>query len=149
MRETCLHQDYMCHYYVQSNGLGGILIADAEYPKRVAFCVLAELLGKFTQQIVNRSGDWRTTTSDNAFLKSFPLLPEMLMKSQNPEDCDKITRIHKEIDATKEVLHQTIDSVLERGVKLDNLVQKSDDLSSQSKAFYKSAADTNKCCVMM
>lgn len=44
--------------------------------------------------------------------------------------------------------HQTIDAVLERGVKLDDLVERSDDLSKASKMFYKQAKKTNSCCVI-
>lgn len=46
-------------------------------------------------------------------------------------------KIQKELDETKIVLHKTIESVLERGEKIDSLVEKSDGLSSQSKMFYK------------
>lgn len=35
--------------------------------------------------------------------------------------------------------HKTIESVLERGQKLDSLVERSENLSAQSKMFYKSA----------
>lgn len=42
-------------------------------------------------------------------------------------------KIQKELDETKIVLHKTIESVLERGEKIDDLVQKSDGLSAQSK----------------
>lgn len=35
--------------------------------------------------------------------------------------------------------HKTIESVLQRGEKLDNLVERSNALSMQSKAFYKTA----------
>ncbi|KAF5825595.1 hypothetical protein DUNSADRAFT_8197 [Dunaliella salina] len=49
-------------------------------------------------------------------------------------------------DETKIVLHQTIDSVLRRGEKLDNLVDKSNDLSLASQMFYKQAKRTNSCC---
>jgi synaptobrevin family protein YKT6 len=35
------------------------------------------------------------------------------------------------------ILHQTIESVLERGEKLENLVEKSTDLSMASQLFYK------------
>ena len=59
---------------------------------------------------------------------------------QDPAKCDKITQINTQIDETKEVLvflvstyvieqNKTIDSVLERGTKLDDLVGKSNDLS--------------------
>jgi len=37
------------------------------------------------------------------------------------------------------VQHKTIESVLERGEKLDNLVERSNALSAQSKMFYKTA----------
>lgn len=46
-------------------------------------------------------------------------------------------KIQKELDETKIVLHKTIESVLERGEKIDSLVEKSDGLSAQSKMFYK------------
>lgn len=45
-------------------------------------------------------------------------------------------KIQKELDETKIVLHKTIESVLERGEKIDSLVAKSDGLSAQSKMFY-------------
>lgn len=37
-------------------------------------------------------------------------------------------------------------AVLDRGEKLDDLVLKSEGLSIQSKAFYKTARKTNSCC---
>ena len=38
--------------------------------------------------------------------------------------------------------HNTIEAVLDRGEKLDDLVDKSEGLSSQSKAFYKTVSIT-------
>lgn len=49
-------------------------------------------------------------------------------------------KIQKELDETKIVLHKTIESVLQRGEKIDDLVAKSDGLSAQSKMFYRMAA---------
>jgi len=48
-------------------------------------------------------------------------------------------RVQAELDETKIVLHKTIESVLDRGQKLDDLVEKSDALSAQSKMFYRTA----------
>jgi hypothetical protein len=67
---------------------------------------------------------------------------------QDPSEADKISKIQKDLEATTEILHKTIDSVLERGVKLDSLVDRSDDLSRQSKMFYKQAKKTNSCCTI-
>lgn len=55
------------------------------------------------------------------------------MKYQDPQQADSVMKIQKELDETKIVLHKTIESVLERGEKIDDLVQKSDGLSAQSK----------------
>jgi hypothetical protein len=43
----------------------------------------------------------------------------------------------------------TIEAVLQRGEKLDDLVSKSEDLGLQSKTFYKTAKKTNACCSYM
>ena len=58
------------------------------------------------------------------------------MKYQDPTQADSIMKIQKELDETKIVLHKTIESVLQRGEKIDDLVAKSDGLSAQSKMFY-------------
>lgn len=61
----------------------------------------------------------------------------MLTIYKDPHQADNIMKIQKELDETKIVLHKTIESVLQRGEKIDDLVQKSDGLSSQSKMFYR------------
>jgi synaptobrevin homolog YKT6 len=66
----------------------------------------------------------------------FPELKEYIVKYQDPQQADSILKIQKELDETKIVLHKTIESVLQRGEKIDDLVAKSDGLSAQSKMFY-------------
>jgi hypothetical protein len=48
-------------------------------------------------------------------------------------------RVQAELDETKIVLHKTIDSVLERGVRLEDLIRRSDVLNGQAKQFLKAA----------
>jgi synaptobrevin family protein YKT6 len=70
--------------------------------------------------------------------------------AQDPANCDKLTKIQKQLDATKEILHETIVKAIERGERLDELVQRSDDLSATSKLFFTSAQKANsKCCIVM
>lgn len=66
----------------------------------------------------------------------YPELKELFNRYQDPGQADSIAKIQKELDETKIILHKTVDSVLERGEKMENLVAKSDVLSAQSKMFY-------------
>jgi synaptobrevin family protein YKT6 len=70
-------------------------------------------------------------------------------KYQDPVNADQIMKIQKNLDETRDVLHKTIDSVLERGEKLEDLVERSGELSAQSKLFYKQAKRANSCCVVI
>ncbi|NXE43862.1 YKT6B protein, partial [Ptilorrhoa leucosticta] len=80
---------------------------------------------------------------------SYSALDGYLSKYQNPRDADPMTRVQAELDETKIILHNTMESLLERGEKLDDLVSKSEVLGAQSKAFYKTARKQNSCCEIM
>jgi synaptobrevin family protein YKT6 len=142
-RQSITHESYIVHCYVRSDGLAGAVTTDLEYPSRVAFVLLTQLLDEFTGAM---GTSWRNTTEINSI--DFPPLEGYLAKYQDPAAADKVTKIQKDLDDTTNILHKTIDSVLERGVKLDNLVERSNDLSAQSKMFYKQAKKTNSCCVI-
>jgi len=142
-RQSVEHEGYVVHCYVRSDGLGGTVTTDQEYPARVAYSLLGQLLDEFVQE---HGDSWKTATTPESI--TFPAAQEYLEKYQDPASADKVTKIQKDLDETTSILHKTIDSVLERGVKLDNLVDKSNDLSAQSKLFYKQAKKTNSCCVI-
>ena len=80
---------------------------------------------------------WRSAAADEA--SNDAALEAALAKFQDPGQADKLLKIQQELDDTKIVLHKTIDSVLARGEKLDNLVEKSSDLSRASQLFYRQA----------
>lgn len=145
-RQSITHETHVVHCYVRSDGLAGAVITDSEYPSRVAFVLLTQLLDEFSTSQGGESGKWKSVTVPESIV--FPPLEEYLVKYQDPASADKVTKIQRDLDETTQILHKTIDSVLERGVKLDNLVERSDDLSKQSKMFYKQAKKTNSCCVI-
>lgn len=137
--------EYQVHTYVRADGLAGTFTADKEYPARVAFAKLSELLDAFATDSQLRG--WESETRDDAF-GGWPPLATAIAECQDPTSFDKIIKIQKDLDSTQQVLHQTIDNILERGEKLDDLVARSDELSATSKQFYKQARKTNSCCVI-
>ncbi|GMS89102.1 hypothetical protein PENTCL1PPCAC_11277, partial [Pristionchus entomophagus] len=142
-RSTVKENEYYCHVHVRADGLSGVTITDGEYQARVAFSMLTRVVDDFNQKTPN----WRSITDEKAC--AYTGLPEFLERWQNPRDADPMTRVQEEVEETKIVMHNTIQSVLERGEKLDDLVKKSENLSDQSKMFYTQARKMNKCCNYM
>lgn len=152
-RSTVEHHEYLCHVHSRSNGLVAVALCDREYPSRVAFTLLSKVTDDFLAAFPVESS-WHSVRDDGSGSShtpalSFPVLDTVIEKYQDPAQADPIMKIQKDLDDTKVILHKTIDGVLERGVKLDSLVEKSNDLSLQSKMFYKQAKSQNSCCGMM
>ncbi|XP_030751755.1 synaptobrevin homolog YKT6 [Sitophilus oryzae] len=140
-RQSVQQGDYFCHVYVRSDNLAGVVISDHEYPQRVSHTLLTKILDEFSEKIP--ASNWPNLQEKDV---AFPQLNTYLAKYQNPREADALTKIQNELDETKIILHSNIQAVLERGEKLDDLVAKSEVLSTQSKAFYTTARKTNSCC---
>lgn len=167
-RQSVKQDVYMCHVYVRSDNLSGVLIADHEYPGwifwslktccitrqvqslnilpstilgRVAHTLLTKIMDDFSSKI--SSEQWPNGTEQTIH---FTQLPVYINQYQDPKQADPLLRMQDDLDETKIILRNTIEQVLVRGEKLDDLVSKSEDLSAQSKAFYKTAKKTNSCC---
>lgn len=152
-RQSVQENNYTAHVYRQGN-YTAVAIVTEQYPVRPAFSLLQKVLDAVP-------GAVRTTSTYNEWVdgirkgnnatQSPVVLPELntlIMKYQDPKQADTIMRVQQELDETKVVMHKTIESVLERGEKLDNLVERSNALSAQSKMFYKTAKKQNSCCVI-
>mmetsp|Transcript_5686 Transcript_5686/g.6370 ORF Transcript_5686/g.6370 Transcript_5686/m.6370 type:complete len:100 (+) Transcript_5686:2-301(+) len=81
---------------------------------------------------------------DEAF--KVPEIETLFTKFQNPAEADKLTKIEKDLEEVKGVVMQSMDDLLKRGESLDQLMQKSKDLSNTSVQFYRTAKKNNACC---
>ncbi|KAF2725050.1 snare-like protein [Polychaeton citri CBS 116435] len=142
-RQDVEEQSYTFHAYARTEGVCGIIISDQEYPALVAHQLLSKILDEFVSKYP------RTAWQGSNAACPMPELKDYIVKYQDPHAADSIMKIQKELDETKIVLHKTIESVLERGEKIDSLVAKSDGLSAQSKMFYTQAKKQNSCCTIM
>ena len=55
-------------------------------------------------------------------------------------------KIESELNSITDIMHKNIEQLLKRGETLENLMQKSNDLSTVSYDFYKRAKKNNQCC---
>ncbi|KAF9995078.1 palmitoyltransferase [Entomortierella chlamydospora] len=140
-RQSIEESNYVGHVYARAEGVAGVVITDKEYPTRVAFGLLNKILDEFTTKFPN-SAAWTPEQCNFAELQQY------IVTYQDPKQGDTIMKVQRELDETKIILHKTIESVLERGEKMESLVERSDVLSSQSKMFYKTAKKQNACCVI-
>jgi synaptobrevin family protein YKT6 len=140
-RKSVRHDVYHVHMHLMANGLGALALCDDEYPPRVAYSILSELMTQFAAM----KPEWVSIKHDS----NIKFVEKYIEKCQNPAEVDKIFKIQEDLDKTIEVLKASIDSIIDRGHTLDKLVKESEDLGLSAKLFYKNAAQTNKCCNLM
>lgn len=145
-RQSIEEGNYVGHTYTRAEGLSCVVITDKEYPVRPAYTLINKILEEYLS--LHPAKEWNGVTETNPSLQ-FSELDSYLKKYQDPSQADSIMKVQQELDETKIVLHKTIESVLQRGEKLDSLVDKSEALSSSSRMFYKQAKKTNSCCVIV
>ena len=130
------------HVYLESDGLAAVAITTKSYPDRVATVVLTNLLKTFRSSY--KGPQFNTIKTDLQF--KYQPVCDVFKQYVDPKKGDKITQIQTDLDETQEVLVKAIDDLLERGEKLENLVDQSEDLSATSKAFMRQAKSMNSCC---
>lgn len=82
---------------------------------------------------------------DEASTRNFK---EVMKEYENWKEKCPIEAMHKELEETKTVLKDTLENVLNRGERLDKLIDQSEELSMQSKALFHAAKRQNRCCKM-
>ncbi|CAI2170780.1 12783_t:CDS:2 [Funneliformis geosporum] len=141
-RQRVEEQPYVGYVYSRSDiPLTGVMITDEEYPQRVSFSVLNKILDEFLIKFPHNDFSKLGTIS-------YPELKTYIVKYQDPKQADQIVKVQEQLDETKQVMNRTIESLLQRGEKLDDLIDRSQEISFQSKAFYKQARKTNSCCTI-
>lgn len=148
-RHQILSDTYALHIYSRPEGICTAIATDSEYKSMLAQHTLSVVSAEFLKlHPVSEFRSYQDGSRPKEQL-SFPRLQYYLEEAQHPEN-NNISKIQTELDETKVILHRSIESVLERGEKIDDLVQRSGDLSTQSKLFFHSAKRTNSsCCIVM
>jgi hypothetical protein len=125
---------FVINAYGRSEGVCGIVVSDAEYPELVAQQILSKTCDEFLTKYPRTA--FANASKTSPLTLPFPVLKDYIVKYQDPAEADSITKIQRELDEAMKVIHKTMESVMERGEKIDSLVAKSDGLSAQSKMFY-------------
>ena len=154
-RQAILHSSNVGFSNVQHRGMyvvtlmksSGLSICavmnDDKYPIRVMHRLLNSVLNDYLHDFPEI---WKNSYNDYSI--DWDKFNEKIIKLQDPREADRLYSIRCNLDETKELMYQNIESILARGEKIDDLVQRSSDLSKTSKHFYKTTKKFNKCCVI-
>jgi len=144
LQKIPLHDDTKCTYVsgsyhfhvVVDDGLIFLCMADEDFGKRQPYAFLEEIKRRF----VNSSLKQRARTAHAyEFRRDFGqvLASQMAKYSDSSYDeTDQISKVRREVNEVKDVMTQNIEKVLERGEKIDVLVEKAEGLDHSSQVFH-------------
>jgi len=132
-------QGEFLYHYITKDGLIALAITDAEFDRTITFRFLESVMDKFVRQFGARSH----TAIAFAMNTEFSLVIASEMKrfssggkaSREVEGDDKISTLQTEVDQVKDIMVANIEVLIDRGEKLDLLVDKTENLSASSVTF--------------
>jgi synaptobrevin family protein YKT6 len=150
-RQSTEHLNYRCHTYVSEDCIGVAVLSTYEYPHRVAHDLITIVFERFCDTNYYRTNSTRfaSQTRDLDFKGFDSTMNELLEQYRAPEKVDNILMIHNELEETKGIILNSLDKLLDRGDRLDDLLDRTSDLSFATKQFAKRADDLNKCCTWL
>lgn len=130
-------QSYLLYAHAFIDGLVCVVVTDNEYPKVTVLDIIA------SQTAVFRKNVKVSEIKEDAKI-NLSYMKEYLTKS--PKEISKIEKINEQLEEVKEIMRKNIDEITMRGEKLEVLMEKSKDLSENSKLFAKKSRQLNSCC---
>ncbi|KAF9581194.1 hypothetical protein BGW38_001878 [Lunasporangiospora selenospora] len=129
---TYVYDRYLFHYICE-DGLTYMCMADDSFGRRIPFAFLQDIKERFLAQY-GREGALNSLVpyAMNEFSKT--IAKQMEYFSTNP-NADRIKQVQGEIEQVKDVMVHNIERVLERGERIELLVDKTDNLNQQAFAF--------------
>jgi len=129
-----IYDRYIFHYVV-SDGLTYLCMTDKDFTRLVAFQFLAEVQSRFLATY----GERAKTAIAFAFNADFQRVLQQHMEKFNSQKNDRIAKVQEEISQVKDVMIKNIDKVLERGEKIELLVDKTEVLDQHAFKFKKAS----------
>eukprot|EP01023_Acetabularia_acetabulum_P021133 TRINITY_DN21058_c1_g1_i3.p2 TRINITY_DN21058_c1_g1~~TRINITY_DN21058_c1_g1_i3.p2 ORF type:complete len:227 (-),score=32.27 TRINITY_DN21058_c1_g1_i3:173-853(-) len=129
------HEKYWYHILTYE-GFTFLCIVDEKAPKRLIYAYLEDISHEFVKRFKDRAQHAIAYEYNSEYA---PVMKEkMTFYSTNP-NADQLDRMRMKVSNVKEVMVSNIQKVLERGEKLDNLQNKTDELEEQSNVFKRKA----------
>lgn len=131
------YESKLYHFLVE-NEILYMCMTDQDYTARTVFGFLEEIKSKFKDAFAGSDKKYPNKSElTPQFCKKFAptLASTMRYFNDNPEG-DKIGRLKVQIEGVKKIMLENIDSILERGEKIDYLVDRTEQLATEAEGFH-------------
>jgi vesicle-associated membrane protein 7 len=138
---TYVYGDHLVHYITTSStsdipdGLTYLCISSDTGGRRVPFLFLTSVQTAFTEQYSEHDIATAPPYGLNSFAKTLKTQMEWADGGAKNPGMDKGKEVREEMNAVKDVMVQNIERVLERGERIDLLVNKTDHMNQTAFAF--------------
>jgi vesicle-associated membrane protein 7 len=127
---------------VVDNGLIFLCAADTEFGRTQPYAYLNEMVKRFNESSLATRAQFAT---DGEFDRDFQqVMTGQMDRYSKPEQTDNISKLHAQVEEVKGVMTQNIEKVLERGEKLDDLIEQTNQLEAHSHSFQKAARKVHR-----
>lgn len=128
----------MIFYYMTRDSLCFLTMTESRYPKRLAFLYLDEIGDLVLSELVNEfDNQWRTEVDQTArpfrFIHYDPLIQRKQRDFQ--DERQQRSKLNDDLSEIQSIMKKNINDILDRGEKLDNVHNISQDLLKQSSGF--------------
>ena len=134
----------ICFAVANDDKIGVTMIADEEYPKRVAIDFLLKVHDNFKAFLGQNNINLNSIEKDTDL--KFEYINTAIEEWQDPSKKDSIMKLQNELNDVQDIMRQNLNELLKREENLESLMEKSNDLSAVSVNFYKKKKKTNSCC---
>jgi len=153
-KKSYSYETYNFHYLVEG-GITYICMTDQSMGYRVPYAFLFDVSNRFKATFGERIYTVGSMGLNDAFAR---VLQERIDYYSNDKTADKINKVKGEIEEAKNVMVKNIDKVLERGSKIEVLVDKTDILQEQAHSFKRKGTKLKRkmwwknaklCCILI
>lgn len=122
------------------NGICYLTLTEKSYPKRLAFLFLEEICRDFEADLRAEHGDnWlrivETVGRQYAFIKFDRVIQKKRRDFSDPNSSTNMKKLNDDLQSIHNIMRKTIDDVLDRQNKLDEVSEISRNLSEESKRY--------------
>ncbi|KAH8912386.1 synaptobrevin-domain-containing protein [Coniochaeta sp. PMI_546] len=143
---TYTHGDYHIHYIAESprdhpndnpsaGGLTFLAIASSSLGRRITFSYLLDIRNRFFAKFPAATTDFADMPNYGAASFNAELRAQMVEYGTGQKSDDAIGNAKKEIDDVRGIMTRNIEGLLERGERIDLLVDKTDRLGGSAREF--------------